>query len=127
MEPRGAPLCSSTSGSAVPATPRSRWSSAWLRIIFWRASERLGIDYDGYHSMLRDMPMIDVTYPAGFISDEQRQALANDLTTALLHAERAPDTEFFRSITWAIVHELPVEHVFAAGRAVEAPIVRVEA
>jgi phenylpyruvate tautomerase PptA (4-oxalocrotonate tautomerase family) len=77
--------------------------------------------------MLRDMPMIDITYPAGHISDEQRQALANELTTALLRAERAPDTEFFRSITWAIVHELPAEHVYAAGRPAAAPIVRVEA
>jgi len=73
------------------------------------------------------MPMIDVTYPAGAISADQRQALANELTSALLRAERAPDTEFFRSITWAIVHELPAEHIFAAGQAVQAPIVRVEA
>jgi phenylpyruvate tautomerase PptA (4-oxalocrotonate tautomerase family) len=77
--------------------------------------------------MFGDMPMIDITYPAGSISAEQRQALANEITTALLRAERAPDTEFFRSITWAMVHELPAEHVFAAGQPVQAPIVRVEA
>jgi phenylpyruvate tautomerase PptA (4-oxalocrotonate tautomerase family) len=77
--------------------------------------------------MFRHMPMIDVTYPAGTISAEQRQQLADDLTTALLHAERAPDTEFFRSITWAIVHELPADHMYAASRPVAAPIVRVEA
>jgi phenylpyruvate tautomerase PptA (4-oxalocrotonate tautomerase family) len=77
--------------------------------------------------MLRNMPMIDVTYPAGAISSQQRQALADELTTALLRAERAPDTEFFRSITWALVHELPAEHVFAASRPVQAPVVRVEA
>jgi phenylpyruvate tautomerase PptA (4-oxalocrotonate tautomerase family) len=77
--------------------------------------------------MFGGMPMIDVTFPAGHISGEQRQALANDLTTALLRAERAPDNEFFRSITWAIVHELPADHVYAAGHPVPAPIVRVEA
>jgi len=77
--------------------------------------------------MFGGMPMIDVTYPADSISAEQRETLANELTTALLKAERAPDTEFFRSITWAIVHELPAAHVYAAGRPVQAPIVRVEA
>jgi phenylpyruvate tautomerase PptA (4-oxalocrotonate tautomerase family) len=77
--------------------------------------------------MFRGMPMIDITYPAGSISGEQRQTLADEVTTALLRAERAPDTEFFRSITWAIVHELPAEHVFAAGQPVQAPIVRIEA
>ena len=73
------------------------------------------------------MPMIDITYPAGAISADQREALANELTTALLRAERAPDTEFFRSITWAIVHEQPEGTMLAAGRPVQAPVVRVEA
>jgi phenylpyruvate tautomerase PptA (4-oxalocrotonate tautomerase family) len=77
--------------------------------------------------MLRNMPMIDVTYPAGSLTPEARQSLANDLTTALLRAERAPDTEFFRSITWALVHELPAEHIFSAGAPVQAPVIRVEA
>ena len=71
------------------------------------------------------MPMIDLTYPAGHLSDEQRQALANDLTTALLKAERAPDTDFFRSITWVFVNELPAGQVLAAGKPVTGPIVRV--
>jgi phenylpyruvate tautomerase PptA (4-oxalocrotonate tautomerase family) len=73
------------------------------------------------------MPMIDVTYPADAISAEQRQTLADALTSALLRAERAPDTEFFRSITWAIVHEVPADHIYTASRPVPAPIVRVEA
>jgi phenylpyruvate tautomerase PptA (4-oxalocrotonate tautomerase family) len=73
------------------------------------------------------MPMIDITYPEGAITAQQREALANELTTALLHAERAPDTEFFRSITWAIVHEQPAGTMLAAGRPVDAPVVRVEA
>ena len=73
------------------------------------------------------MPMIDVTYPAETLTAEQREALANELTTALLRAERAPDTEFFRSITWAFVHELPAGAILTAGRPVQAPVVRVEA
>jgi phenylpyruvate tautomerase PptA (4-oxalocrotonate tautomerase family) len=56
------------------------------------------------------MPMIDLTYPA----------------TVLLRAERAPDTEFFRGITWCYVHELPAEMVLAAGRPVAAPTFRIE-
>jgi phenylpyruvate tautomerase PptA (4-oxalocrotonate tautomerase family) len=77
--------------------------------------------------MLLRMPMIDITYPEGAISSEQREKLANELTAALLRAERAPDTEFFRSITWAIVHEQPAGTMLAAGRPVQAPVVRVEA
>jgi phenylpyruvate tautomerase PptA (4-oxalocrotonate tautomerase family) len=77
--------------------------------------------------MFRGMPMIDVTYPADTISAGQRQKLADELTTALLRAERAPDTEFFRSITWAIVHEVPADHIYAASKPVQAPVVRVEA
>ena len=44
----------------------------------------------------------------------------------LLRAERAPDTEFFRSVTWVFVHELPAEHVYTAGRPVAAPIFRID-
>jgi phenylpyruvate tautomerase PptA (4-oxalocrotonate tautomerase family) len=71
------------------------------------------------------MPMIDLTYPADSITAEQREALANDLTTALLRAERAPDTDFFRSITWVFVNELPTGMVLAAGKPVSSPVVRV--
>jgi phenylpyruvate tautomerase PptA (4-oxalocrotonate tautomerase family) len=34
-----------------------------------------------------------------------------ELGAALLHWEGAPDTEFFRSITWAHLHELPAEAI----------------
>lgn len=72
------------------------------------------------------MPMIDLTYPEGALSAEDRESLVDELTTVLLRAERAPDTEFFRSITWSFVHELPAGTVLAAGRPVDAPIFRVE-
>src|SRR5947207_110604 len=61
------------------------------------------------------MPMIDVTYPEGFLAPDARQQLADELTTALLRAERAPDTQFFRDITWAFLHELPEGCVGSAG------------
>ena len=73
------------------------------------------------------MPLIDITYPQGTLTPDQRTELANGLTAALLRAERAPDTEFFRSITWAHVHELPQGSVLAAGRPVTEPTFRIEA
>ena len=72
------------------------------------------------------MPMIDVTYPEGALEPEAREKLVEDLTTALLRAERAPDTDFFRSVTWVYVHELPAHAVNASGRPVAEPNFRVE-
>ncbi len=72
------------------------------------------------------MPMIDLTYPEGALSAEQRAELVDELTTVLLRAERAPDTKFFRGITWAYVHELPEGAVLAGGRPVIEPTFRVE-
>ncbi len=57
------------------------------------------------------MPKLDVTIPTDLLSDDSKQQLARDLGAALLRAEGAPDTEFFRSITWAHVHELPAEAI----------------
>jgi phenylpyruvate tautomerase PptA (4-oxalocrotonate tautomerase family) len=71
------------------------------------------------------MPLIDLTYPAGTFTPEARTALADELSTVLLRAERAPDTEFFRSITWVNVHELPEGTILAAGRPVSAPTFRI--
>jgi phenylpyruvate tautomerase PptA (4-oxalocrotonate tautomerase family) len=53
------------------------------------------------------MPKLELTIPAESLSDEGQQELARDLGAALLRWEGAPDTEFFRSITWAHVHALP--------------------
>ena len=72
------------------------------------------------------MPLIDLTYPAGTFTPEARTALADALTTVLLRAERAPDTDFFRSIAWVHVHELPEGCVLAAGRPVAEPTFRVQ-
>ena len=72
------------------------------------------------------MPLIDLTYPAGTFTPDARTALVDDLTTVLLRAERAPDTEFFRSIAWVHVHELPPDCVLAAGRPVVEPTFRVQ-
>ena len=71
------------------------------------------------------MPMIDVTYPEGALDEDARTKLVDDLTTALLRAERAPDTDFFRSVTWVYVHELPAGAINSSGRPVEDPTFRV--
>src|ERR687897_2688320 len=57
------------------------------------------------------MPRLALTLPADVLSDETDQELARDLSAILLRAEGAPDTEFFRSITWAHIHELPAEAI----------------
>ena len=72
------------------------------------------------------MPLIDLYYPAGTVTPEARTALADELTTVLLRAERAPDTEFFRKIAWIHVHELPEGAMLAAGRPVTEPVFRVQ-
>ena len=53
------------------------------------------------------MPKLELTIPAESLSEEDQRELARDLGATLLRWEGAPDTEFFRSITWAHVHALP--------------------
>jgi len=72
------------------------------------------------------MPLIDLTLPAGALTPEVRADLAERLTSAVLRAERAPDTAVAREITWVHVHELPPGDVLAAGRPVGEPVFRVE-
>jgi phenylpyruvate tautomerase PptA (4-oxalocrotonate tautomerase family) len=52
------------------------------------------------------MPKIDLTYSAGAFSPEAKAELPGKLAATLLKWEKAPDTEFFRSISWTHVHEL---------------------
>jgi phenylpyruvate tautomerase PptA (4-oxalocrotonate tautomerase family) len=52
------------------------------------------------------MPKIDLTYSAGALPPEAAAELPAKLAATLLKWEKAPDTEFFRSISWAHVHEL---------------------
>ena len=53
------------------------------------------------------MPKLDVTITEGQLTDDARRELPEQLAAALLRWEGAPDTEFFRSIAWAHLHELP--------------------
>jgi phenylpyruvate tautomerase PptA (4-oxalocrotonate tautomerase family) len=72
------------------------------------------------------MPLLDVTYPQGALSEEARGRLADELTSAVLRAERAPDNDFFRGVTWVHLHELPRHAVYAGGRPVDQPTFKVE-
>ena len=72
------------------------------------------------------MPVFEITYPQGALEPDVRTQLVDDLTTTLLRAERAPDTQFFRDVTWAYVHEVPGEHVLAAGRPVDKPTFKID-
>ena len=55
------------------------------------------------------MPKLELTIPAESLPEDARGELVRDLGAALLRWEGAPDTEFFRSITWAHVHALPAD------------------
>ena len=60
------------------------------------------------------MPMLELTYPKGAIGSDAREELLEELATKMLEAEKAPDTEFFRSITWVYANEIEPEN--ARGR-----------
>jgi phenylpyruvate tautomerase PptA (4-oxalocrotonate tautomerase family) len=57
------------------------------------------------------MPKLDLTIPADALSEEAQGELARRLGSTLLHWEGAPNTDFFRSITWAHVRALPAESI----------------
>ena len=72
------------------------------------------------------MPVFEITYPQGALEPDARAKLLDELTTAILNAERAPNGDFFRSVTWGYVNELPAGSVVAAGKPVEAPTFKVD-
>ena len=73
-----------------------------------------------------DMPMIELTYPKGAIASDAREELLEELATKMLAAERAPDTEFFRSITWVYANEIEPETLAVGGRPGGEPRFRVQ-
>ena len=62
------------------------------------------------------MPLMELSYQEGAISPATRDQLVETLTTSLLKAEGAPNTEFFRGVTWVLVNERPAELVYAGDR-----------
>lgn len=72
------------------------------------------------------MPMIELTYPKGSIEPSAREELLDELATKLLEAEKAPDTEFFRSITWVYANEIDSESLAVGGKPGGEPRFRVQ-
>lgn len=72
------------------------------------------------------MPMIQLTYPKGAIEPDARETLLDQLATTLLAAEKAPDTEFFRSITWVYANEIDEADLAVGGRPGGEPRFRVD-
>lgn len=72
------------------------------------------------------MPMIDVTVPSGAVEPAAARHLTEELATILLRWEGAPDTEFFREITWVYWHEIAPEQLAVGGRPGDVPRFRIE-
>ena len=72
------------------------------------------------------MPMIEFTYPKGAIAPDAREELLEELATKMLEAEKAPDTDFFRSITWVYANEIEPEMLAVGGRPGGEPRFRVQ-
>ena len=72
------------------------------------------------------MPMIDLTFVRGSLDDQALRRLTDELVTALLRAERAPDTPFLRDNTLVYLHTLDPAAQSVGGRGPGAPRFRVE-
>jgi len=67
------------------------------------------------------MPKIDMTIAEGQLSDDAKRELPGQMAAALLRWDRAPDTEFFRAISWTHLHELPEGAMHTADGPAELP------
>jgi phenylpyruvate tautomerase PptA (4-oxalocrotonate tautomerase family) len=72
------------------------------------------------------MPMIDLTFVRGSVDDDALGRLADELVTALLRAERAPDTPFLRDNTLVYLHPMETGELSVGGRGPGAPRFRVD-
>src|SRR5215217_4711787 len=69
--------------------------------------------------------MIDVTLPEDALTDEQRSALADRLTTTILKWEGAADIPFSRQITLVYFDERRAGSIYVAGELAADPRYRV--
>ncbi|MCV7377665.1 hypothetical protein BST11_03315 [Mycobacterium alsense] len=72
------------------------------------------------------MPMIDLTFVRDSLDGRALNRLADELVTALLRAERAPDTPFLRDNTWVYLHPTEAGRLSVGGRGPGAPRFRVD-
>ncbi len=72
------------------------------------------------------MPMIDLTFVRDSIGAEALRRLTDELVTALLRAERAPDTPFLRDNTWVYLHAVDPAELSVGGQGPGAARFRVD-
>ena len=70
--------------------------------------------------------MIDLTFVRGSLHDEALSRLTDELVTALLRAERAPDTAFMRDNTVVYLHALEPAAQLVGGRQAGEPRFRAD-
>ncbi|MCV7411139.1 hypothetical protein AWC05_27465 [Mycobacterium florentinum] len=72
------------------------------------------------------MPMIDLIFVRGSIDDAALSRLTDELVTALLRAERVPDTPFLRDNTLVYLHAIAPAELSVGGRGPGEPRFRVD-
>ena len=71
------------------------------------------------------MPIIDICFPQGALSDEAKQALPNVLGQIALGYEGLKGSQFAEEFTWVYVYELPKASVTQVSGPLAKPIYRV--
>jgi phenylpyruvate tautomerase PptA (4-oxalocrotonate tautomerase family) len=70
------------------------------------------------------MPRLELTFPEGTLSEDIKAELPARMAETMLEWEGAPDTQFFRSISWTHLHELPAGAMHTAdGQARESQFI----
>lgn len=72
------------------------------------------------------MPLIDLTFVRGSITEQGLHRLTDELVTALLRAEGAPDTRFMRENTLVYLHDIEATALSIGGRGPGEPRFRVD-
>jgi len=67
------------------------------------------------------VPKIDLTLTEGAIPQDKLAELPGQMAATLLKWEGAPDTDFFRAVSWTHVRELPADAVHTADGVAEHP------
>lgn len=62
------------------------------------------------------MPMVDLYFPSGALSEEAKDRLLATLSSTCLKWEGIEDNESSQSIAWVYLHEVPRENISAAGK-----------
>jgi phenylpyruvate tautomerase PptA (4-oxalocrotonate tautomerase family) len=72
------------------------------------------------------MPLIYVSCPDATFSAAAKDALAEELTSLALAAERLPETPFVRSTVWIYFHDYPAATVYHGGKSAGTKVISLE-